>query len=1846
MKGKRILAALVCMAMIMTSGSFTTSVFAQEVQDQSVLTVEAGEQIVPSDQEQPEVTVDIEEADPADEDAPIPAEPESEPVQDETDAPADGGNAEEMQEIPIDADELLTEEEQTDVDEPEEPEEFGEDAELLGARPTQVSDLFDPSSSTLAWAEGTAPTSVDECVLLPEGITDIEAGIFNEGVGRNIKEVYFSDNLLASIGDEAFKNSNIEVVALTGNNVTIGSNAFDGCNKLKTINLKKVTEIGAHAFRVCTSLAKADLSNAETVGEGAFQDCSQLTSITWGTDLYSIGKDAFRGCAMDTLNLTDLYLLIGDPDAVPALPAIGEFAFADNVKLKNVSLPIVLPEIAPGLFSGCSALTTFTMDKVTSSMNATASIGAEAFKGCVKLAKIAIGYHVAYVGNKAFDDCTILNDIKFYHPTGNVEIATDAFTVITGNRKAIIYGYNGKVKEYAESGRGYIYKYLGEEYKVNPYNKPEGSVSPNVQTAYAGTKILLTVVPAKGYALTGIRVKYKDESGSDAYMDYKPVPDTTGELQLESCSPAKQVFSFYMPASDTNFVPTYVKTTDLFKNGKPAWEFVEPTWGATGEVLNMPTSGKYTFIQLKDSKTGAPIGPWNFNMSYDPADKPVATINEFGKIVGVREGTATVTLIAAADKTKKISISVHVGASADIGLLRFDDYFEHTWIEDALIRRPNIGLEPDDPEYDPFADSRYYVVEYNMEDLAKVDHTFTPQLEAYATEDVDFTTTPPEVADGAESHLVHTYWTTSDKTIVLQKTPQTSENENLITVKKGTYGEVFMRVRHEKTDGSVIETGFIVRVVDIAPRLNTKKPEINTNNKAGIILPLDMVYDYKLLTGATVSLKVVTKTVKNGTITWHDDTLPASAFTAYYDDDGNMRLKADAKALGIAEDKDKTYQNLYIEGKLYRGEDKSRPYVFHMLIPEVYVLNCKLKAKLSYTGRINLLYNDEYEKADSNVVQVYHNVQNTRYFNIKSVDDIKLVSEANHKKLNSEVPDKLAKNFVVEKLLYDRAGRASGFVVKVAPGITLDKQFEKLNGKIVTTGYAEIKFDGYNDPVVVPIAIPCGYTYPTYALSMTKVTTSSAHFVNPAYDIQLVDTSKGRKGVDLYEADDEGIDPKTEVPADYDGPAKRKFKVAELYNDTIATDLLYNEPKGGGWEVATNADKETLRDEDDKPLFKDYIHISYRTRVSTNAKERFALRMEEWRLPMMFDFTMVPYAKAITAKCTPAAVTVNKAVTEQTAEMKVGYNLPAVITVSYSAPKYVKPTRARKEVLDTGEALEGAITVDITDENPVIKVNIGDLDPEDLWPGRYTFQTTPKIKFGETTLDEKAFALEPVKFSITVTEKNPVLSLKKSTFSLNTEYAAGGEIAKSATSVANLVKGAEYEIDASDVHCVAVPKKNYPEPWTGEDVTVTTDPVTKKKEYSFDGGTWSDAFEFTELPDDNGNNTILGISLKEMDYPITGNYDYFLYGLKYSIKGGSIEHENARPLRIRIACQYMKKPTVTLTGRGGYNQVISSKVHPDPDVKTDVPGYEIVYHYKMKNLNGTIDDLKLIETDNRNSQFYVNGYDEYWSPHFEYELTWDSVKKEQTITLRLNRDLIMGHDPEAEIPGDPYEGLDIEPLRNGQPHKLVLYYHIPEMGDADDDNSWGTYRMSLTPKQILPALQQVGTESGIYAGKPEEERIFTMQVGKTSCQTAVFCGVKMITEDGEPADPENPQDTDRPTNDTLKETNYVKIADSAPENVRKAFMVTEVQQYKIEDGEIVYDDDGNPIPIFLTDLNGNYILDKAKHKIPCARITVKMVQPSLLVGGKTYTVPIEIRYVNQAKETAGTVVNYKVTVRK
>jgi len=107
------------------------------------------------------------------------------------------------------------------------------------------------------------------------------------------------------IGEYAFEGLPLQNVTLPNSITTIEKAAFDGCNRLRSINWP-------------TSL--------RTIGENAFSQTA-LTSITFNNGLLTIGKAAFY-------NINGLTTVI-----IPAsVTSIGELAFSTNSSLTSVTM--------------------------------------------------------------------------------------------------------------------------------------------------------------------------------------------------------------------------------------------------------------------------------------------------------------------------------------------------------------------------------------------------------------------------------------------------------------------------------------------------------------------------------------------------------------------------------------------------------------------------------------------------------------------------------------------------------------------------------------------------------------------------------------------------------------------------------------------------------------------------------------------------------------------------------------------------------------------------------------------------------------------------------------------------------------------------------------------------------------------------------------------------------------------------------------------------------------------------------------------------------------------------------------------------------------------------------------------------------------------------------------------------------------------------------------------------------------------------------------------------------------------------------------------------------------------
>lgn len=130
------------------------------------------------------------------------------------------------------------------------------------------------------------------CLKSKKATVTIPATITYQGVSCNV----------VSIAEGAFKNDKkLQSITIGKNVETIGSNAFMGCMKLKTVTIKStaLSGIGNNAFSGCKALKKVTIpKTVKKIGKNAFKNCKSLKQITIKSKYLTkktVGKDAFKG---------------------------------------------------------------------------------------------------------------------------------------------------------------------------------------------------------------------------------------------------------------------------------------------------------------------------------------------------------------------------------------------------------------------------------------------------------------------------------------------------------------------------------------------------------------------------------------------------------------------------------------------------------------------------------------------------------------------------------------------------------------------------------------------------------------------------------------------------------------------------------------------------------------------------------------------------------------------------------------------------------------------------------------------------------------------------------------------------------------------------------------------------------------------------------------------------------------------------------------------------------------------------------------------------------------------------------------------------------------------------------------------------------------------------------------------------------------------------------------------------------------------------------------------------------------------------------------------------------------
>lgn len=289
---------------------------------------------------------------------------------------------------------------------------IGTAVETVGVFAFNGTPYFDQSTaefftlgSCLLWYNGTASR-----VTLPSGITSVAPFAFLRYEGLT---AFSAPSGLVSVGEGAFYEcKSLASVSLPATVTYIGAAAFDGTALLNRASGFVILGDGI-LIRYAGADARVSIPDGvRRIAAGAFSANKTITSLTLSDTVYSVDGGACEGCTkLQTLTLNR------------GLVYIGERAFADCPAIEELTAPTSLTYLAEGAFENSGI--------VSLRLRGTKLIvGANAFRGCVRLRWMLLSDGVYALGDGAFSGCSALSGASISPAT--MVIASDTFDGCSG----------------------------------------------------------------------------------------------------------------------------------------------------------------------------------------------------------------------------------------------------------------------------------------------------------------------------------------------------------------------------------------------------------------------------------------------------------------------------------------------------------------------------------------------------------------------------------------------------------------------------------------------------------------------------------------------------------------------------------------------------------------------------------------------------------------------------------------------------------------------------------------------------------------------------------------------------------------------------------------------------------------------------------------------------------------------------------------------------------------------------------------------------------------------------------------------------------------------------------------------------------------------------------------------------------------------------------------------------------------------------------------------------------------------------------------------------------------------
>lgn len=232
---------------------------------------------------------------------------------------------------------------------------------------------------------------------------------------------------LETIEESAFRYcKSLETINFPESLVNINGYAFENCHRLSSIKIpNKVTRIDDCAFSNCQALKSVSIgSSCSFISSTAFVGTSSIDRITVSEDNKNF--TAVDGVLYNKDKIT-LVLYPKNREGEFAVPdtvtSIANYAFDNSPNITKVTIGENVKSIGTGAFRNCKSLETVVFEDSDTVQKA---IGAYAFNNCPALTEVNFGNAVKSIGDEAFTACKSLESLEF--PDSLESIGEGAFS--------------------------------------------------------------------------------------------------------------------------------------------------------------------------------------------------------------------------------------------------------------------------------------------------------------------------------------------------------------------------------------------------------------------------------------------------------------------------------------------------------------------------------------------------------------------------------------------------------------------------------------------------------------------------------------------------------------------------------------------------------------------------------------------------------------------------------------------------------------------------------------------------------------------------------------------------------------------------------------------------------------------------------------------------------------------------------------------------------------------------------------------------------------------------------------------------------------------------------------------------------------------------------------------------------------------------------------------------------------------------------------------------------------------------------------------------------------------------